>query len=449
MKRTLLALASLLLAVASLHAAAPETQRWPSFRGPGATGLGSGTPPVKWDVASGQNVLWKAEIAGLSVSSPIVWGDLVFVTTAVGEAPDQKLRTGLYGDVEPAKDVSKHAWKVLALQRATGKLAWERVATEGIPRNKRHPKSSQATPTPATDGKHVVAYFGAQGLFVFDVAGKLLWKKDLGDLSAGWFYDPDYEWGIGSSPVIYKDLVILQCDVQRGSFLAAFRLKDGGEVWRTTRDEIPSWATPTVIESGGRDELVTNATKLVRGYDPATGKELWSIKGGSEIAVPTPFMAHGLAYVFAGYGPGRPMYALKPGGGGDIAPPEGQGAGPFVAWSTPTGGPYLPTPIVVGEELYVVQNNGVLAVYAAKTGERRYQERIGKGGSFTASPVAAGGRVYFATEDGEVHVVKAGPTYELLATNPIGEAILATPAIVDGVLYVRGQKHLFAIGEKK
>ena len=432
---------------AGLSAAPPEAS-WPSFRGPGATGLGTGEPPTKWDVASGDKVLWKTPIPGLSVSSPIVWGDRIYLTTAVGEAPDQKLRTGAYGDVEPAKDVSKHSWRLVSLDRVTGKVVWDREATAGIPKNKRHPKSSQANATPATDGRYVVAYFGAQGLFVYDVAGKLVWKKDLGNISAGWFYDPDYEWGIGSSPLIYKDLVILQCDVQRESFIAAFRLKDGQEVWRTSREEIPGWATPTVIEVGGKSELVTNATKFVRGYDPLTGKELWRIPGGSEIAVPTPFQAHGLAFVFAGYGPGRPMYAIKPGGSGDIAPPEGKTDSAFVAWSNPRGAPYLPTPMVVGNELYVVQNSGVLAAYDAKTGERRYQERL-KGSTFTASPVSAGGRIYFANEDGELLVVKAGPTFEVLATNPIGEPILATPAIADGVLYVRGQQHLFAVGEKK
>lgn len=440
------------LALAALGSlsAAQDAAPWPSFRGPGATGVGTGAPPVKFDGATGENVLWKTEIPGLAVSSPVVTKDLVLVTTAVGAQAGEKLRVGLYGDVEPVNDSSKHVWKVVAIDRATGKIAWEQIATEGVPRNKRHPKSSQASSTPATDGKHVVAFFGAQGLFVYDIKGKLVWKKDLGAMSAGWFYDPDYEWGLGSSPILYKDLVIVQCDVQKDSFIAAFSLKDGREVWRTKREEIPSWASPTVIESGGRAELVTNATGFVRAYDPLTGRELWKVKGGSEIAVPTPFSAHGFTFVFAGYGPGRPMYAIKPGGSGELLPADGSAtSGPFVAWSAVRGGPYLPTPIVVGDLLFVVQNNGVLAAYDAKTGERKFQERVGTGGSFTASPVAAADRLYFATEDGDVRVVKAGATFELLATNPLGEAVLATPAIADGVLYVRGATHLFAIGEKK
>jgi outer membrane protein assembly factor BamB len=263
-------------------------------------------------------------------------------------------------------------------------------------------------------------------------------------VNAGWFFDPDYEWGLGSSPIIHGGAVIVQCDVQRDSFIAAFALADGKELWRTPREEIPSWATPTVVESDGRAELVTNATGFVRAYDPATGKELWRMPGGSEIAVPTPFMAHGLIFAFAGYGDVKPMIAIRPGGQGNIAPPNGATSGPFVAWSRPQGGPYLPTPVVYGDHLYVVQNNGVLSAWDARKGDRLYQERLGSGGAFTASPIAADGKVYLASEDGDVFVVEAGPAFKLLATNPVGEPVLATPALSRGVLLVRGMSHLFA-----
>jgi len=253
---------------------------------------------------------------------------------------------------------------------------------------------------------------------------------------------------VGSSPILWRDLVILQCDVQQGSFVAAFRLADGSEAWRTSRDEIPTWSTPTVVEAGGRAELVTNGKKYVRGYDPSTGKELWRMPAGSEVPVPTPFAGQGLVFVAAGYPPRRPIYAIRPGGSGDIAPPEGATSSPFVAWSLPQSGPYLPTPIVVGERLYVVQNNGALAAYEARTGTRIYQQRLGNGAAFTASPVAASGKLYFATEDGDVHVVGSGASFELVATNPIGEPVLATPALADGTLYVRGQRHLFALKEQ-
>src|SRR5262245_6910999 len=191
-------------------------QNWPSFRGPGASGVADGSPtPVKWDVQTGENVAWKAPVAGVAVSSPVVWGDRVFVSTAVSSDPTAGIRTGLYGDVEPAKDVSKHTWRVLAFDKSTGKTVWVGVAQEGLPKTKRHPKSSQASATPVTDGRHLIVSFGSEGLYAYDVDGKPLWTKDLGLLNAGWFYDPDYEWGIGSSPIIWKNRVIVQCDIQK------------------------------------------------------------------------------------------------------------------------------------------------------------------------------------------------------------------------------------------
>jgi outer membrane protein assembly factor BamB len=442
MKRTAIGVMGLLLAGGA------QAQHWPSFRGPNATGIAEGFPaPVQWDGEKGLNILWKTPIPGLAISSPVIWGDRIFLTTAVSSDPNAKLRHGLYGDVEPSNDLSKHSWRVYAIDRRTGKILWERIAHEGIPRSKRHPKSSHASPTPATDGKHVVTSFGSEGFYAYDFAGRLLWKKDLGVLSAGWFYDPDYEWGVASSPVIYKDTVIVQCDIQKGSFIAAFRLRDGAEVWRTPREELPSWGTPTIVETGGRAELVTNATNFIRGYDPDTGKELWRLARNSEITSTTPFSGGGLIFVVGGYPPIRPIYAIRPGGRGNITPAEGTTSNEFIAWSKREGGSYTPTPIVYGGHLYVLQNSGILAVYDAKTGERLYQQRVGdKPGSYSASPVAADGKVYFSSEDGEIFVVKAGPKYEQLAANPMGEVLMATPAIANGVVYVRGLRHLFAIG---
>src|SRR5438067_1803226 len=250
---------------------AVEGQNWPSFRGPNASGVADGkATAVKWDATSGQNVAWKTPVAGVAVSSPIVWGDRVFVSTAISGDPNQGIRTGLYGDVEPVTDASKHTWHLVAIDKKTGKVVWDKVAYEGIPKTKRHPKSSQASPTPVTNGRQVIVSFGSQGLYAYDFSGKLLWQNDLGVLNAGWFFDPDYEWGVGSSPIIYKNLVIVQCDIQRGSFIAAFDAASGKEVWRTQRDEIPSWSTPTILESSGKAELVTQATTFTRGYDPDT-----------------------------------------------------------------------------------------------------------------------------------------------------------------------------------
>jgi outer membrane protein assembly factor BamB len=423
-------------------------QNWPSFRGPTASGVAEGhATPTTWDAVKGTGLRWKVPIPGLALSSPIVWGDTVFVTTAVSSDASAPFRHGLYGDVEPSKDVSPHSWRVYAIDKATGRIRWERVAHEGVPRTKRHPKSSQASCTPVTDGRVLVAHFGSEGLFAYDMQGRPLWKRDLGLLNTGWFYDPDYEWGAASSPVIYKDLVIVQVDRQEDSYVAAFRLKDGQPAWRTARDEIPSWGTPTVYQGPPRDELITHGTKFIRAYDPLTGRELWRLGPNSEVTTPTPIVAHGLVFITNGYRGVQPIYAVKPGGSGDLTLAGEATSGPFIAWSTKRGGPYTPTPIVYGEHLYTLGNSGILAAYVARTGERVYQERVaGKGGAFSASPVAADGKLYLPGEDGDVFVYSAGAKPELLATNPMGEVLMATPAISDGLLLVRGLKHLFAIG---
>jgi dipeptidyl aminopeptidase/acylaminoacyl peptidase/outer membrane protein assembly factor BamB len=420
---------------------------WPSFRGPGASGVADGQhPPTSWDAAKGVNVRWKTPIPGLGHSCPVVWGGRVFLTTAVSGDPKASLRAGLYGDVDSVEDRTRHTWKVYCLDRDSGKVLWERTAHEGVPKTKRHLKATQANSTAATDGRHVVALFGSEGMYCYDLEGRLLWKSDLGVLESGWFYDKEYEWGFGSSPVIFRDKVIVQCDVGKDSFIAAFRLTDGQPVWKTPRDEIPSWGTPTVVEAPGGVEVVTAATKFARGYDPETGRELWRLGRHAEITVPTPFFAQGLIFVTSGYRPVQPIYAIRPGAHGDITLAKGKTASKAIAWSTSKGGPYLPTPLVYGDHLYVCSNYGVLACFEAKTGKQVYKERLGGTGGYTASPVAADGRLYFTSEEGGTRVVRAGPKFELLAVNPLGEVCLATPAIADGMIFVRTEHHLFAFG---
>ena len=441
---------ALALALAAFGTAVSAQQNWPSFRGPNASGVADGKPTaVKWNAATGENVAWKAPVDGVAVSSPIVWGNRVFVSTAISGDPKQGIRTGQYGDVEPITDTSKHTWHLIALDKATGKVVWDRIAAEGIPKTKRHPKSSQASATPVTDGRHVVVSFGSEGLYAFDFEGKQLWKKDLGILNSGWFFDPDYEWGIGSSPIIYKTMVIVQCDIQRGSFLAAFDTATGKEVWRTQRDEIPSWSTPTILEVTGtadKAELITQATTFTRGYDPMTGKELWKYSGNSEIAIPTPIVGPGFVVITNGYRGVQPIVALKPGATGDITLKDNETKNEFIVWSSKRGGPYIPTPVIYGDYLYVLQGNGALAAYKIATGEQVYQKRLGgAAGSFSASPVAADGKIYCTSEDGDVYVVKAGPEYEELAKNSIGEVVMASPAISDGLIIFRGLKNVYAI----
>jgi outer membrane protein assembly factor BamB len=437
--------ATLLASMLSVPAAA---QNWPSFRGPNASGVADGkSVPIAWDAEKNQNILWKTPIPGLAHSSPVVWGARVFVTTAVSSDPKSVFRPGLYGDVDSAADVSKHSWHVYCLDKATGKIVWDRVANEGAPRTKRHIKSSYASPTPATDGQHVVAFFGSEGLYCYDMAGKLLWKLDLGVLDSGWFYDPDYQWGMASSPVIYRNMVILQCDVQKDSFIAAFDINSGKRLWQTSRDEIPSWGSPTVYEGKSRTEVITNATRAVRGYDVMTGRELWKLTGNPEVTATTPVVANDLIYICNGYRPVQPIFAIKIGANGDISLKDGKETNDYVAWSKQRGGTYMPTPVVYGDYLYTLANQGVLTCYDAKSGERKYQKRLGeKGGSYSASPIAGDGKLYLASEDGQVLVVKAGPEYELLATNEMGEVMMATPAISDGVVIIRGQHSVFAIG---
>lgn len=422
---------------------------WPSFRGIGATGVADGQhPPITWDAEKGTNIAWKTPVPGLAHSSPVIWGDRIFITTAISSDPESKLKHGLYGDVAPALDLSKHSWRIYSINAKTGKIEWEKTVHEGAPNIKRHPKSTQANSTPATDGKHVVALFGFGGLYCFDINGNQVWKRDLGVLDSGWFYDPDYQWGFGSSPVIYKDLVIVQADLQKNSFIAAYNLKTGEPVWKTDRDEIPSWGSPTVVETANGAQVIANGTNFVRGYDVKTGKELWKLAGNAEITVPTPFVAHDLIYVTSGYRPIQPIYAIRLNAAGDISLKEGTETNDYIAWSKNRGGPYMPTPIVYGDYLYTCANNGVITAYNAKTGERVYQKRLGGQGSayaFTASPVAADGRIYFPSEDGEVYVVKAGPEFEVLAINKINEVILASPAISNGMLVLRSLGHIYGI----
>jgi outer membrane protein assembly factor BamB len=426
-----------------LLATAGFAQNWPSFRGPGATGV-LDTPhgaPVSWDVAANRNIAWRTEIPGLGHSSPIVWEDRVFVTTAVSSDPKAVFQYPLAGQLDRRTDLAKQQFKLYCLDRHTGKILWEKVAAERAPAVARHPHNSYASATPATDGKRVVAFFGSEGLYAFDLDGKMLWQQDVGPLDQGAFDVPDYKWGSASSPIIYRDLVIVQCDQQKGSFVAAFDAATGKPRWRTQRNAIPSWATPTVYEGEKRAELVTNGAEYFRGYDPATGAELWKIKGTSMISVPTPFAAHGLIYLASGYYRFiQPIVALKPGATGEVAAER-------VAWRTEKGAPYLPTPIVYGDYFYSFNHRGILTVYNATTGERIYEQRLGEGAAFSSSPVATGGRLYAASEDGDVYVVKAGPTFELLAVNKMNEVVMATPALSNGILIVRGLNHVFGISE--
>ena len=395
---------------------------------------------------TGRNIKWKTAIPGLGTSSPIVWGNRVIVAAAASEE-DKTFRTGLTGDVKPIETLPTHTFSVYSLDLATGKVAWQRDAFVGKPITKRHFKSSQANATPATNGQHIVAVFGSIGLMVcYDMNGTLVWKKEIGALDSGWFLDPSYQWGHSSSPIIYKSSVIVQADQSRGSFIAAFDLATGRELWRTHRgDEVSTWATPTVITGPKGDELVTNGTK-VRGYDPATGALLWTLAPNSEIAIGTPVVHRNLAIITAGYPPVRPVYAVRAGARGDISLPEGKSASDAIAWSHDRDGTYISSPIVYRDQLYTLNNNGILTAYDVESGARLYRARVGGGGAFTASPIAADGKLYIASEDGDVFVVQAGREYAELGKYSMNEVLMASPAISNGVLIVRTLGHVWGIG---
>jgi outer membrane protein assembly factor BamB len=434
-----------------LPRAAAHTGSWPSFRGRDASGVADGQRlPDTWDGATGKNVLWRTAIPGLAHSSPIVWGDTVFVTSAISSRKDATFKPGLYGDGDASEDRSIHKWVLYAIDKRTGRMRWERVAREGAPRNKRHIKSTYASATPVTDGRIVVAWFGSEGIHAFDVDGASLWHVDLGRVDMGAYDIPTYEWGPASSPIIWNGLLILQCDTQTDSFVLALKLETGEIVWKTSRDELSSWGTPTVAATMSGPELVTNASNFIRGYDARTGRELWRLGGSSKITAPTPIFAEDLIVVASGRAPERPIFVVKPGSRGDLTLARDQTSSDAIAWSRAGRGSYMPTPLAYRGVLYVLANNGVFDAYDLKSGKEIYRQRLPLVGSgFSASPVAADGKIYLSNEDGDMLVVGAGPTFEHVGTNAIGELLMATPALSEGVMYVRGASSLFAIGVKR
>lgn len=424
---------------------------WPSFRGPQASGVADGQNlPDQWNAKTGENILWRTSIPGLAHSSPIVWGNQVFVTTAISTDPKATFRPGLYGDGDASKDRSVHKWMLYAIDKRSGKILWERVAHQGEPIEKRHIKATYANATPATDGRIVVTWFGSQGVHAYDVNGKFLWKVDLGRVDMGAYDIPTYEWGPASSPIIWKDLVIIQCDTQADSFLLALDAITGKTVWKTDREELPSWGTPTVVETSSGTQLVTNASNFVRAYDPRTGKELWRLGRSSKITAPTPVIGDDLIVVVSGRGPERPIFVVRPNASGDITLADGKTTSETIAWSRTGRGSYMPTPLIYRERLYVLANNGTFDVYNLKTGDEIYRQRLPTIGSgYSASPVAADGKIYLTNEDGEILVIGAGDKFAHIATNSMGELLMATPALSEGVMYVRSSQSLFAVGKKR
>ena len=426
------------------------TGHWPSFRGAEAAGVAENQHlPDRWNPATGENVRWRTTIPGLAHSSPIVWGDVIFVTSAISSRKDATFKPGLYGDGHASEDRTVQRWMLYAIDKRTGAIRWERTATQGEPKNKRHIKSTYASSSPATDGRVVVAWFGSQGIYAYDFSGGLRWSVDLGRVDMGAYDVPSVEWGPASSPIIWNGLVIIQCDTQADSFLLALDAETGKTVWKTDRKELPSWGTPTIVNTTAGPELVTNASNFVRAYDPKTGRQLWQLGGSSKITAPTPIFAGGLHIIASGRAPERPVFAVKPGARGDLTLSNGESTNAHVAWSKTGRGSYMPTPLAYRGLLYVLANNGVFDAYDLTTGREIYRQRLPLVGSgFSASPVAADGKIYLSNEDGEMLVIEAGEMFKHIATNSMGETLMATPAISEGMMLVRGASTLFAIGRK-
>jgi outer membrane protein assembly factor BamB len=420
---------------------------WPAFRGGGRPGTVEGdTLPSTWDKS--KNVRWVVEIPGRGWSSPIVWGDRVFLTTAISKAKQPDPRKGLYiADLNGKVRDGEHEWAVLCLDAKTGKTLWQKTAFQGKAGAPLHIKNTLASETPVTDGEHVCAYFGNVGVACYTVEGKELWSQKLPARKTR------MGWGTGASPALYQGKLFLLNDNEEESALTALDVRTGKEVWRQTRKEGSNWTTPFVWKNSERAEVVTAGTGRVRSYD-LDGKQLWELKGMSIISIPSPFAADGLLYVTSGYVADpflRPLYAIRPGARGDVSLKEGKTSNEAVVWCQSQAGPYHPTPVVFGQHIYVLLDRGFLSCYEAKTGKVVYEpRRLGGGASaFTASPWACGGKVFCLSEDGETFVVQAGAEFKVLGRNPLEEMTLATPALAGGSLFLRTQGKLYCLRQEK
>jgi outer membrane protein assembly factor BamB len=435
-------------------APAPSTATWPQFRGPGASGVSDDTGlPVVFDAPT-----WSRPVPGLSHGSPIVAGGRVFVVTAIPEGLTPTLRVGLFGDGGSADDLVATEFRVLALDLADGAVLWDTLAVKATPPFGRHTKATQANSTPAVAEGKVVALFGSHGLFCFDAtSGEQLWRRELGPLDCGPWDVADLHWGFASSPVIADGKVLVQADVQGESFLAAFTLATGEVAWRTVRDDVDTWCTPTVVTAPGGERLVlVNGSKHMGAYALADGAERWRMAGGGGIPVPTPVVAGELAYFTSNHRPldpahpQKPVYAVRLDARGDLGVPQPDSAPPApdpsraedavdpIAWVVAKRGNYMQTPLVHAGLVWLGYDNGVVTCLDALTGAERYRERLAEGtDGFTASPVAGEGKLYFTSEQGAVVVLKAGPEFEVLARGALGDVCMTTPAIVDGALVFR------------
>jgi outer membrane protein assembly factor BamB len=416
---------------------------WPQFRGPNSMGSAPDDPrlPEVWSAT--QNVVWKADIPGLGWSSPIVWEKKVFLTSVVQEGELEPPKKGLYLGGERETPSENHKWMVYCIDFDSGKVLWEKVAYSGVPLTSRHMKNSYASETPVTDGERIYAYFGNTGLFTYDMDGNLLWSKEFEPVKT------NAGWGTAASPILYKDRLYIVNDNKTQSYMIALDKKTGDQVWKVDRDEGGNWSTPFIWENEKRTEIVTPGSRKTRGYD-LDGHVLWEFGGASSVTIPTACAKFGLLYVSSGFvmDSKKPVFAVRPGGSGEISLKEGEDSNEWIAWRQKMAAPYNPSPLVYGDSLYVLLDRGFLSCYDARTGEAAYEkERLARGNAYTSSPWGYNGKVFCLSEEGDTHVIPAGKEFKVLRTNSLDEMCLATPAIVDGSLILRTASKLYRFQE--
>ena len=436
----LCAILLLLLGPLTLRAQVPpEAERyWGQWRGPLGTGEAPhADPPLEWSETS--NVRWKVPIPGLGSATPVVWGDRIYVLTAVpvgDEVASDGFFTRIRRRIMGSTGASQvHRFVVLALDRSDGSVVWERMTRQELPHEGMHQTGSYASPSAVTDGEVLCAFFGSRGLYCYDLDGTSLWDTDLGDMTIRLGF------GEGASPALYGDLLIVLWDHEGESFIVAFDKRTGQERWRTPRDEMTSWTTPLVVEHGEGAQVVTSATGAVRSYDVATGRLLWQDEGVTLNAIPSPVAADGVVFVTSGFR-GNRLAAI------DLAAAEGDISGSdAILWSLDRDTPYVPSPLLYDGRIYLVKSNdGILSSYDAASGRRLWGlERVRALRSVYASPVAAGGRVYVTGREGTTVVLSGGDAFELLATNTLDDGFDASPVVVDDAIYLRGREFLYCI----
>ena len=432
-----------LCALLALGTVALANDNWPHFRGPDMNGVVADNPDLPESWSETENVEWVTDIPGIGWSSPIVWGNRIFVTTVTAVGEFEKPKPGLYGPAgRPEPPPVQQEWLVYCLDLESGDVLWRRPVMAGMPTFPRHMKNSYASETPTTDGERVYARFGELGLYTFDMDGNEVWRLEIPDKRTRTGF------GSASSPVLHEDTLILVYDNDEESWIAAFDKRTGKEIWRTARDEITSWATPYIWEHDLRTEIVTSAVNRIRSYD-LDGNLLWDMDGRmSWAAIATPFSSDGLVYVNSGYyrDQHRPVYAIRPGASGDITLAEGEQSNDYVAWYQPQAGNYNTSPLIYGDIYYSLLDRGFFEAYDATTGEPIYdRQRIEVAATFTASPWAYNGKIFALSEDGDTFVIRAGREFEVIGRNSLDGMTLASPAIVGDRLLIRTQKKLYSI----